>query len=154
MPRENPFFHHSWLSQSLFQILPCLWQIVNYLMQKQLFLIIPDNAEGWNFYWLMHESAFFSPSNLQLGVTRHQILVWRKECIGLAPATQANEANVKKQAGIHSNLDLAIDKGTGRVWIPSSSRDKRTGKWSATAAQHPRKGHTQDSSNTGCQIWR
>lgn len=68
-------------------------------MQKQ-FLLIPDNAEDWHFYWLAQESAFLVPSNLQPEVTRHQTLVWRRESTGLAPGTQANEANVKKQAGI------------------------------------------------------
>lgn len=96
---ENPFFQHNWLSQSLFQILPC-WQIVNYLMQKQLFLIFPDNAEDWHFYGLMQKSAFLGPSKLLLEVTRLQTPVWRRECTGLASATQANEAKGRKRAGI------------------------------------------------------
>lgn len=139
-PGRSPFFTKAgWVSP--FSIYcPVWWQVANYLMQKQLFLIIPDNADGWHFYWCMQESAFLAPSNLQLEVTRHQTLVWRRECTGLAPATQANEANVKKRAGIYSNLDPAIDEGTGKVWIgfhhPQETNYLPNGQGSGVQLQH------------------
>lgn len=104
----------------------------------------------------MHESALLAPSKLQLEVTRHLTPVWRRGCTGLAPATQGNKAKGRKWAGILGNPDPAAGEGTGKVLVgfnqPQETNHLPNGQGSATAAQHPRKRHSHDSSNTGCQI--
>lgn len=88
----------------------------------------------------MQESTFMAPSNLQLEVIRHQTLVWRKECTGLAPATQTNEASMKKWAGIYRNLDPATGEVPGKAPIefnrPQETNYLPNGQRSGVQQQH------------------
>lgn len=65
----------------------------------------------------MHESAFLASSKQQLKMNGHQTLVSRRVYWLLAPATQANEADIKKQVIIYCNPDPATVQVTEKILI-------------------------------------